>query len=627
MWIALCADSVLCGASLCAAILITNPYVGRAADRDGLTVAVIAYMIFSALSLTIFQSHARSARRASDRDTVRLSAAVLAANVMLALFPAGLSALELTLNFLLSLMLLGFLRMAIRITYRYSFGRDRNPRKSIPMLIYGIDAADRSVWNMLGRSERFPYHVVGYVSHYSGRAGGEIPEFRDDGDMDRILNITGAGAMLIDPDNLTLNAKQKLVEVCQKHGVLLLRIPSAGQWKEFGDGNAIQRIRKIRIEDLLERTPRCADTPPDAHTLIGKCMLITGAAGSIGSEIARQLTRLRPARMILCDTAETPLYELWLELQEKYPECHVIPCLGDVRNKAQMDIIFERFRPQAVFHAAAYKHVTMMEHMPCQAVTTNIMGTMILADLSVKHGAGVFVMISSDKAVNPTNVMGTSKRIAEMYVQSLSRKIGGGASIRFITTRFGNVLGSNGSVIPLFERQIERGGPLKVTHPDVFRYFMTIPEACGLVLEAANIGRNGEVFVLDMGQPIKIRELAENMIRLSGYEPYKEIGIEFTGLRPGEKLYEELLYDKETVEPTSNPKILIGKTAACDYERILPRLRRLIEAASHDDTTQTVRMMKTIVPEFVSTNSRFENLTPVADNEDPAPAEQQPHYA
>lgn len=338
---------------------------------------------------------------------------------------------------------------------------------------------------------------------------------------------------------------------------------------------------------------------------------MTGAAGSIGSELCRQLCTFDLQELILLDSAETPMHHIRLELEDKFPEKHFIPVIGDIRSKERLKFTLEKCRPQIIFHAAAYKHVPLMEENPCEAVRTNVYGTRLLADLAVKYGVERFVMISTDKAVNPTNVMGASKRLAEIYVQSLSIALSHGevaGKTRFITTRFGNVLGSNGSVIPRFREQLEKGGPLTVTHPDIIRYFMTIPEACRLVLEASVMGQGNEIFVFDMGKPVKIADLARRMIELAGLVPGKDIQITYTGLRPGEKLYEELLATKENTLPTPNEKIFRAHVREYAYADIAAAISRLSDIAATVDRVATVREMKRLVPEFKSKNSLYEKL-------------------
>jgi len=372
----------------------------------------------------------------------------------------------------------------------------------------------------------------------------------------------------------------------------------------------IKQIKSIQIEDLLERPKIDICCDEIAKQLKSKVVLISGAAGSIGSEIVRQVIKFEPNLIVLLDQAESPMHTLKLELEEKFPDQNFCTFLGDVRNKERMEYMIEMFRPDYIYHAAAYKHVPLMEDNPVESIQVNVRGTKNLADLAVKYKVQYFVMISTDKAVNPTNVMGASKRIAEIYVQSLFNKLQseGNTTTKFITTRFGNVLGSNGSVIPHFKSQIEKGGPVTVTHPEIIRYFMTIPEACMLVLEAGSMGHGGEIFIFDMGSPVKIVNLARKMIRLAGFIPEVDIKIEFTGLRPGEKLYEELLNKKEVTTKTHNPKIMIAKVQEYDYDKVSLQIDELIQYSFMCKNFLTVSLMKKIVPEFLSKNSQYERL-------------------
>ncbi len=368
-------------------------------------------------------------------------------------------------------------------------------------------------------------------------------------------------------------------------------------------------LRPVQFEDLLGREEIKLNMELIGQQLSGKTILITGAAGSIGSELVRQLTAFSPGLLILLDAAENPLYDLSQELDDRYPEVKYVRLLADIRNRERLEHVFRRFRPQVIYHAAAYKHVPMMEWHPTEAALTNILGTRQLADLALEYGSERFVMISTDKAVNPTSVMGASKRVAEIYLQSLAKKSERkGLTTSFVTTRFGNVLGSNGSVIPLFQRQIETGGPVTVTDPDIVRYFMTIPEACRLVLEAASFGQSGLIYVFDMGKPVKILDLALNLIRMSGLEPYTDIQIEFKGLRQGEKLYEELLSDKETTIPTQHQKILVAKVREYDYKEVVTLVDDIINQARANEAMETVKAIKKLVPEYVSQHSPYEVL-------------------
>ena len=406
----------------------------------------------------------------------------------------------------------------------------------------------------------------------------------------------------------------KDLQVFIDHNIRILTTPYFTSFDNPNDIDAqrIGRIDSIRIEDLLERPQIDINTENVRQIIHDKIVLVSGAAGSIGSELVRQVQKYEPQVTILLEMAESPLHDLTMDLHHQFPNNRFIPIIADVRDRERINQIFNEVRPDIVYHAAAYKHVPLMESYPNEAVRANVLGTKNMADMAVKYKVQRFVMISTDKAVNPTNIMGTSKRIAEIYVQSLFHKLqkSDPNCTKFITTRFGNVLGSNGSVIPYFQKQIAAGGPVTVTHPDIIRYFMTIPEACCLVMEASTLGNGGEIFVFDMGKPVKILDLARNMIRLAGYTPGKDISIVFTGLRPGEKLYEELLNQKELTLPTSNNKIMIARVREFDYDQVSKEIDDLISISEQDKTFTTVKLMKQIVPEFISKNSVFEQLDP-----------------
>lgn len=429
----------------------------------------------------------------------------------------------------------------------------------------------------------------------------QTPELRD------LLIRHKVDKLLVTVEQLENKAVKELIELCLQHDINILTVPAADQWISGNLSN--KQIRDLKIEDLLQRAPIVIANDKIYQELAGKNVLVTGAAGSIGSEIVRQVMNYKPAMVILLDQAESPLYALQLEISEKFPAVRIAVKLGDVRNNKTMSLLFDECHPNIIFHAAAYKHVPMMEDNPSEAITTNVLGTKNVADLSLKHNAEAFVMISSDKAVNPSNVMGASKRIAEIYVQSLAQKENY-ASTKFITTRFGNVLGSNGSVIPRFQEQLKKGGPVTVTHPEITRYFMTIPEAVNLVLEAGVMGKGGEIFVFDMGESVKIKDLAVKMIELAGLTPDKDIRIVYSGLRPGEKLYEELIGENESLQPTYHKRIRIAQGSFHPYISTSDSIKELINLIGKESRydSHIVQQMKFIVRDYISMNSRFEEL-------------------
>ncbi|MDC3388823.1 polysaccharide biosynthesis protein, partial [Flavobacteriaceae bacterium] len=420
-----------------------------------------------------------------------------------------------------------------------------------------------------------------------------------------LLRVNKAKALILADNNITSKERLQLVDDCLDYNFKIYQAPLVSDLKN--DKNVSKSIEKIKIEDLLERDPIVMDNKLIVKDLFAKTVFVTGGAGSIGSEIVRQVANYKIKKLIIIDQAETPLYHIQTEINNNFPNLDFEAVVADVSNYEKIESVFKQFQPDIVYHAAAYKHVPLMENNPSEAIFVNVQGTRNLADLSLKYDTNKFVMVSTDKAVNPSNVMGASKRIAEMYVQSLHyyAKESSDLKTNFITTRFGNVLGSNGSVVPLFKEQIAKGGPLTITHPDIIRYFMTIPEACQLVLEAAAMGNGGEIFIFDMGKAVKIIDLAKKIIKLSGFIPYKDIDIKVIGLRPGEKLYEELLNDQSTTLPTYHDKIMIAKLDAGNYKRISEEISVLIDYANLFDTHKIVSQMKVIVPEFKSMNSSF----------------------
>ena len=495
-------------------------------------------------------------------------------------------------------------------------------RKNV--IIYGAGHAGFATKRVLEHDAKSFVSIVSFIDDDQKKIGKVVDgiKIRSTKELQRIAASQEIDEIIIAVFDLAPAKKNELVDFCLDKNIKVLNIPPLETW--INGQFSARQIQTIKIENLLEREQIKISNEVIASQISNKRILVTGAAGSIGSEIVRQLLKYNPQTIVLCDQAETPLHELELELQELHTPTSCISFLGNVTNQERMEELFEMFKPHYVYHAAAYKHVPMMEICPSEAIITNVLGTKIIVDLSVKFAVQRFVMVSTDKAVNPTNVMGASKRLAEIYVQSLYESLHSAkstitkddqtvtpnkSSVKFITTRFGNVLGSNGSVITRFKDQIDKGGPITVTHPNITRFFMTIPEACQLVLEAGSMGKGGEIFVFDMGKAVPIIDLAKKMTRLYGLTPGIDIEIKYTGLRPGEKLYEELLTDSENTLPTYHDKIMIAKVRNYDFNTIEYDFTRLINLAKQKDgIMEMVAKMKDLVPEFVSNNSVFEQL-------------------
>lgn len=505
-------------------------------------------------------------------------------------------------------------RIIIKTVFEYISHHNANVKK---VLIFGTKSAGLSIAKMLQSNLESAYRPVGFIEnipeHFHHNLLG-LNIYPLDKDLISLMKEQGIKCVIVSPIKMQEINPIKDLAIFINNGIQILTTPYFTNFSENDTekniSEIIGRIESIKVEDLLERPVIDIDTENVKAILKKRVIMVTGAAGSIGSEIVRQVANNQPQAIILLEMAESPLHDLTVDLRRKYPDTQFIPIIADVRNQQMIDEIFEEYHPHIVFHAAAYKHVPLMEDFPTQAIMANVLGTKNVADCAIKYKTDRFVMVSTDKAVNPTNVMGASKRIAEIYVQSLFLKENKTNSqcTKFITTRFGNVLGSNGSVVPFFKKQIAEGGPVTVTHPDIIRYFMTIPEASCLVLEAATLGNGGEIFCFDMGQPVRIADLAENMIRLAGLIPGKDIKITYTGLRPGEKLYEELLNQKETTIPTKHKKILVAKVREYDFDVVSEQIAQLIDLAEHGKVYPTVQTMKDIVPEFKSKNSIYEKL-------------------
>lgn len=511
-------------------------------------------------------------------------------------------------TFLISLALRGlmvFLARRLLVSTEGPINRKR-------ILVYGVKSNSPGVSSLIESSTI--YRMMGFLSNDPKVAGHEINGHRiyyagGRRELYLLKRSKSLDGILFTDQRDFLGEGEKVVQDCESIHLETYLLPAVSATSS--DTVALDSVRKVRIEDLLFRETIQQDRSLVRQLYAGKVVMVTGAAGSIGSEIARQIASYGVRRLILFEMAESPLHEIRLELEHDYPDLDLVPMIGDVRNREKVEIVFDRYRPDIVLHAAAYKHVPLMEEHPCESIMANLSGTRNVADMAVRYGAERMVMISTDKAVNPTNVMGACKRACEMYIQSLGQVISEGrieGKTIFVTTRFGNVLGSNGSVIGLFRRQIASGGPVTVTHKDIVRYFMSIPEACSLVLQASTLAERPQIFVFDMGQAHKIDELARRMIRLSGFEPDKDIKIIYTGLRPGEKLYEEVLATTENTEPTSIDKIRIADIRPNDYAEVSEQVERILTAARNFRTDEAVRELKVLIPEFISNNSPYQHI-------------------
>jgi len=517
-----------------------------------------------------------------------------------------------TINFLITTFVIISYRLAVRYCFNFykalSYGDKINKKK---VVVFDTSADGLHIMKVMNSLPNGDMQVMAFMDdsfNASGKFVEGLPIYNSHESSIAKLRNDGAEVLIIANKQIEKTKLNYLVDTCLNYGIRIQQVPAMRDW--LNGKLDTQQLQDINIEDLLEREVIKIHNEAIYTELKGKRILVTGAAGSIGSELVRQLIQYRPSLIILCDKAETPTHEFFMEVSDKYKNANVKAYLGDICDRQRMEHLFEIYTPQIVFHAAAYKHVPLMEDNPSVAVINNVLGTKILAEIAVANNVEKFVMISTDKAVNPTNVMGASKRIAEIFTQSFFRHIAqdGNNTTKFVITRFGNVLGSNGSVIPRFKMQLQKGGPLTVTHPDITRFFMTIPEACLLVIEAGVMGQGGEIFIFDMGKPVKIADLARKVIKLAGKEPDVDIKIIFTGLRPGEKLFEELLNSTENALPTYHEKILIANVPQYDFEIVEKKVDKLIKCARQHYTLETVYLIKDIVPEFISNNVSYEKI-------------------
>ena len=595
------------------AILIQQNVALRAINWDHVVNSIFLILLINSLVFTTTKSYTGIVRYTGVQDAVRIAVAVAISSFIILVINTvalgystilSLTTLVITLYTVFTFLFL----ISYRVLVKYLFAYAKNYKmKKKSVVIFGAGDTGVATQRVLENDGQSNIQIVAFIDDDKKKGsknlnGAPIMTFAA---FKELANVQPIDELIIASYSLPTKRKNEIVDFCLDHDIKALSVPPYSKWAE---GKFTSRqLQSIKIEDLLERDPIQINNNQINFQIKGKRILVTGAAGSIGSEIVRQLIKFNPELIILCDQAETPLHTLELELIENGTRANCVSYLADITNKSRMESLFEEFKPQYVYHAAAYKHVPMMELCPTEAVRNNVVGVKLIADLSVKYNVDRFVMISTDKAVNPTNVMGASKRMAEMYVQALSKQEGIGT--KFITTRFGNVLGSNGSVIIRFKEQIEKGGPVTVTHPNITRYFMTIPEACQLVLEAGSMGNGGEIFVFDMGQPVAIADLAKKMIRLYGLIPNIDVNITYSGLRPGEKLYEELLNDEENTTQTYHDKILIAKVRDVSYDLVYQstiELENILNTTN--DEMQLVSKMKELVPEYISNNSIYEKL-------------------
>jgi FlaA1/EpsC-like NDP-sugar epimerase len=613
-WTIFLIDLSICNVSLVVAYLIGHNLNFTLISLRELSSNLLVISVLNTLIFFNFKTYAGIVRYTGVQDAFRVIYSLLVSTGILGFLSLvsisnDKSFISLPLVTLIVYAVFSFLSLiAYRVLVKYAFNYLRNSKMTPKnVIIYGAGEAGFATKRVLDHDISTKTRVIAYIDDNPRKESKVVDGVRIYAyeDLNQLLKLYDVDEIIISTFSVPAARRSQLIETCLDQNITVLTVPPLDRW--INGQFSTRQLQAIRIEQLLERDPIKLNQKQLGSQITGKRVLVTGGAGSIGSEIVRQLLNFNPATIIVCDQAETPLHELELELNNFNKNTKIVFFLGDVRSKTRMLELFECLRPQIVYHAAAYKHVPMMELSPAEAVLTNVGGTCLIADLSLQFKVQRFVMVSTDKAVNPTNVMGASKRLAEIYVQSLSKR--SGKETRFITTRFGNVLGSNGSVVLRFKDQISKGGPVTVTHPNIIRYFMTIPEASQLVLEAGSMGEGGEIFVFDMGKPVPIVDLARKMIRLSGLVPNIDIEIKYTGLRPGEKLYEELLSEAENTIPTHHEKILIAKIREEKIEGIDNHFEELFSyAAQAGQTMAMVSKMKELIPEFVSNNSIYEQL-------------------
>ena len=614
IWTVLLIDVLIIVVSSLLAYALRYDFRSLFSESSSIDVTIVCTVAVNLIFFRAFRTYSNVLRFSSFVDIMRIFVALTVSYVLLLIASIVVKSFTninvapitvLFMSYIISFAMMACSRIVVKIFFE---ALNFDGSRSANVFIYGAKEAGVNIAKALRVSLRNHYRLRGFIADEPkliNKVMMGVKVFPNDDTLIENLDDRDVHTIIISPAKMEALKHSDMADRLLAHNIKLMTAPPLSEWNnQFLDRT---QLKEIQIEDLLQRNPIEIDIHKVASHLEGKRVMITGAAGSIGSEIMRQVASFNPYKLILVDQAETPLHDIRLELQDRWRDIDAETIIADISNVTRMEEIFRRYKPQYIFHAAAYKHVPMMEDNVSESIQVNVYGTRTVADLAVKYGAEKFVMISTDKAVNPTNVMGCSKRICEIYVQSLAKKLlaEGGHVTQFITTRFGNVLGSNGSVIPRFRDQIQRGGPVTVTHPEIIRYFMTIPEACRLVLEAGSMGNGGEIYIFDMGKPVRIVDLAKRMISLSGRTDVK---IEFTGLRHGEKLYEELLNVKELTKPTYHEKIMIATVREYDYDEVNERIQKLIDVSYTYDQMKIVAAMKDIVPEFVSKNSCFEVL-------------------
>ena len=614
IWTVLLIDVLIIVVSSLLAYALRYDFRSLFSESSSIDVTIVCTVAVNLIFFRAFRTYSNVLRFSSFVDIMRIFVALTVSYALLLIASIVVKSFTninvapitvLFMSYIISFAMMACSRIVVKIFFE---ALNFDGSRSANVFIYGAKEAGVNIAKALRVSLRNHYRLRGFIAdepELINKVMMGVKVFPNDDTLIENLDDRDVHTIIISPAKMEALKHSDMADRLLAHNIKLMTAPPLSEWNnQFLDRT---QLKEIQIEDLLQRNPIEIDIHKVASHLEGKRVMITGAAGSIGSEIMRQVASFNPYKLILVDQAETPLHDIRLELQDRWRDIDAETIIADISNVTRMEEIFRRYKPQYIFHAAAYKHVPMMEDNVSESIQVNVYGTRTVADLAVKYGAEKFVMISTDKAVNPTNVMGCSKRICEIYVQSLAKKLlaEGGHVTQFITTRFGNVLGSNGSVIPRFRDQIQRGGPVTVTHPEIIRYFLTIPEACRLVLEAGSMGNGGEIYIFDMGKPVRIVDLAKRMISLSGRTDVK---IEFTGLRHGEKLYEELLNVKELTKPTYHEKIMIATVREYDYDEVNERIQKLIDVSYTYDQMKIVAAMKDIVPEFVSKNSCFEVL-------------------